>query len=131
MILCRSNFCCCLLLNRVEFYEISWTVARQAPLFMRFPRQEFWSGLPFPSPRDLPCPGIEPMSLALAGRFFMLNHQGSPGTKPKRTSRTDYGTPWSNTVLFCIQNCPQVEMFSGIYKRDISWGKELQPALVL
>ena len=50
-----------------------WTVACQAPLFMGFSRQEYWSGLPFSPPRDLPDPGIEPESLtspALAGRFF-------------------------------------------------------------
>ena len=38
---------------------------------MGFPRQEYWSGLPFPSPVDLPDPGIEPASPALAGRFFI------------------------------------------------------------
>ena len=42
-----------------------WTVARQAPLCMGFSRQEYWSGLPFPSPGDLPSPGIEPGSPAL------------------------------------------------------------------
>ena len=42
-----------------------WTVARQAPLSMGFPRQEYWSGLPFPSPGDLPDPGIEPSYPAL------------------------------------------------------------------
>ena len=42
-----------------------WTVARQAPLSMGFSRQEYWSGLPFPSPGDLPNPRIEPRSLAL------------------------------------------------------------------
>ena len=42
-----------------------WTVARQAPLSMGFSRQEYWSGLPFPSPGDLPDPGIEPGSPAL------------------------------------------------------------------
>ena len=50
-----------------------WTVARQAPLSMGFSRQEYWSGLPFPPPRDLPDPRIEPPSpeaLALASRFF-------------------------------------------------------------
>ena len=47
-----------------------WTLARQAPLSMEFSRQEDWSGLPFPSPGDLPDPGIEPMSPALAGEFF-------------------------------------------------------------
>ena len=50
-----------------------WTIAHQAPLSMAFSRQEYWSGLPFPTPWDLSNPRIEPMfpaSLALAGRFF-------------------------------------------------------------
>ena len=50
-----------------------WTVASQAPLSMEFSRQEYWSGLPFPPPEDLPDPGIKPLSLispALAGRFL-------------------------------------------------------------
>ena len=50
-----------------------WTVDYQAPLFMEFPRQEYWNGLPFPTPGDLPDPGIETASLvspALVGRFF-------------------------------------------------------------
>ena len=46
------------------------TAAHQAPLFMGFPRQEYQSELPFPSPEDLPNPGIEPTSPALAGRFY-------------------------------------------------------------
>ena len=45
---------------------------------MGFFRQEFWSGLPFPSPGDLPDPEIEPASPALAGGFFTQSHQGSP-----------------------------------------------------
>jgi len=53
-----------------------WTVAPQAPLSMVFPRQEYWSGLPFPPPEDLPDPGIEPMSPALADRFFIPEPQG-------------------------------------------------------
>ena len=44
-----------------------WTVAHQAPLSMGFPRQEYWSELPFPSPGDLPDTGIEPTSHAMAG----------------------------------------------------------------
>ena len=52
------------------------TVARQAPLSVGFSRQEYWSGLPFPSPGDLPDPGIEPMCLALASRFFTAELPG-------------------------------------------------------
>ena len=51
-----------------------WTVAYQAPLSMGFSRQEYWSGFPFPSPGDLPDPGIEPGSSALTGRFFTICH---------------------------------------------------------
>ena len=47
-----------------------WTVAPQAPLSTAFPRQEYWSELPFPSPRDRLNPGTEPMSPASAGGFF-------------------------------------------------------------
>ena len=53
--------------------RIPWTVALQAPLSMEFSRQEYWSGLPFPPPGNLPDPGIEPVSTvspALAGRIF-------------------------------------------------------------
>ena len=52
-------------LSRVQLFGTPWTVARQAPLSMGFSRQESWSGLPFPSPGDLPNPGIEPGSPAL------------------------------------------------------------------
>ena len=58
-----------------------WTVARQASLSRGFPRQEYWNGLPFPSPGNLPNPGIEATSLVspeLAGGFFTT----SPPVKP-------------------------------------------------
>ena len=58
-------------------WKIPWTMARQEPLSMEFSRKEYWSGLPFPSPGDLPNPGIEPVSLAspaLAGRLFTTVH---------------------------------------------------------
>ena len=60
-------------LNRVQLFQTPWTVACQAPLSMQFSRQEYWSGLPFPSPGDLPDPGIKLASLvspALADGFF-------------------------------------------------------------
>ena len=50
----------------------------QAPLSMAFSRQEYWSGLPFPSPRYLPEPGIKPASPSLAGRFFTTDLLGKP-----------------------------------------------------
>ena len=61
-----------------DSFETTWTAACQAPLSMGFPRQEYWNGLPFPSPGDLPDPGIEPVSPALAGRFFTAEPPGKP-----------------------------------------------------
>ena len=60
-----------------------WTVACQAPLSMRLPKQEYWSGLPFPSPGDLPDPGMEPTSPELAGRFFTIEQPGKPAFDKK------------------------------------------------
>ena len=48
------------MLSRVRLFVIPWTVAHQAPRSMEFSRQEYWSGLPFPSSADLPNPGIKP-----------------------------------------------------------------------
>ena len=52
-------------LSLVWLFATPWNVARQAPLFLGLPRQEYWSGVPFPTPGDLPYPGIEPVSLCL------------------------------------------------------------------
>ena len=60
-------------LSHVQLFVTSWTVAYQAPPTMGFSRQEYWNGLPYPPPWDLPDPGIEPVSLmspSLAGRFL-------------------------------------------------------------
>ena len=61
---------CCLVTKPCPTLETLWTVACQVPLSLEFSRQEYLSGLPFSSPGDLPDPSIEPVSLALAGRFF-------------------------------------------------------------
>ena len=69
------------MLSCVRFFVNSWSVAHQAPLFMGFPRQEYWSGLLFPPPGNLPNPGIEPTSPtspALANGFFTTEPPGKP-----------------------------------------------------
>ena len=63
----------------VWLFETPWTVACQALLSVGFPRQECWNGLPFPSPGDLPNPGMEPMSPALTSRFIYFFTAESPG----------------------------------------------------
>ena len=68
-------------LSCVQLSSVTWTVAHQAPLSMEFFRQEYWSGLPFPTPGDLPNPGVEFASLAppaLADGFITPHYLGSP-----------------------------------------------------
>ena len=65
-------------LSHVQLFVTPWTVAHHAPLSVEFSRQEYWSGLPFPSSVDLPNPGIEPGSPALQPDSLPLSHQESP-----------------------------------------------------
>ena len=69
------------LLSCVQLFAAPWTVACQAALSMEFSRQEYWSGKLFPSPGDLPNPGIKPRQ-----NFYHLSHQGSPKEVKNGTS---------------------------------------------
>ena len=72
---------CTQLLSCVQFFVTPWTVVCQAPLSVKFFKQEYWSGLPFPPPGNPPKPGIEtssPMSSGLAGGFFITAPPGKP-----------------------------------------------------
>ena len=71
----------CCVLSRVQFFATPWTIARQSPLSMGSSRQEYRTGLPFPSPGDLPDPGIEAETLlspALSGGFLTTAPPGKP-----------------------------------------------------
>ena len=59
-------------------FATPWSVAHQAPLSMGFPRQEYWNGLPFPSPGNLHDPRIESASPSLTGEFFTAEPPGKP-----------------------------------------------------
>ena len=62
----------CQSLSHIQLFATPWTVAGQAPLSMELSRREYWSGLPFPSPGDLPHPGTEPTSLiSCVGRWVL------------------------------------------------------------
>ena len=69
-----------------DCFATPWTIAHQAPLLMGFSRQEYWSGLPFPSPGDLPDPRIKPTSPVLAVDSLTLSPLGSP-------TETEPGSP--------------------------------------
>ena len=67
-----------MLLSCVRLFGTPWTVAYQAPPSMGFSRQEYWNGLPFPSPGDLPNPGIEPRSPAFQADTLTSEPPGKP-----------------------------------------------------
>ena len=76
-----------------------WTVACQAPLSMGFSRQEYWSGLPFPSPRDLPDPGMEPGSPALQTGSLPCDPPGKPLGKLGETVIDTSHKSWQPTKM--------------------------------
>ena len=93
--------------NHVPLFATLWTIARQAPLSMRFPRQEHWSGLPCPPARDPPYPGTEsaslisPASPALAGGFFTMSATWEPSFRESSLSPESLIPPsWSSWGLF-------------------------------
>ena len=65
-------------LSRVRLFAILWAITYRAPPSMEFPRQGYWSGLPFPSPGDLPDPGIKPRSPAVQPDALLSEPPGKP-----------------------------------------------------
>ena len=90
----QSCACACMYVpSRVRLFVTPWTVARQAPPSMGFSRQEYWSGLPFPSPGGLPDPGLEPaLAPALTSGFF--------------TTSTAWETNPAAAAAKSLQSCP-------------------------
>ena len=87
----------CYSLSRIRLFATPWTVAHQAPLSLRFSRQGCWSGLPFPSPGDLPYPGIEPGSPALQEMQVQSRGQDDrlEEVMAAHSSILDWRIPWT------------------------------------
>ena len=81
-------FIVAVVVSRIQLFATPRTVARQAPLSMGFSREEYWSGLPFPSPGDLPDPGIKPRSPALQADALTSEPPGQP-------SSLTWSIPWT------------------------------------
>ena len=105
-------------LSRVRLFATPWTVAYQAPLSMGFSRQECWSGLPFPSPGDLPNPGIEPGSPALQADAL-------PPEPPRKPLTTVTAKSLQSCPTLCdsIDGSPPGPSIHGIFQaRVLEWG---------
>ena len=96
--------------SRVRLFATPWTVAYQASPSMRFSRQEYWSGLPVPSPGDLPNPGIEPRSPALPADALTSEPAGKPKARSqqkidisnKKNNFADHNPSQRFTAFACI-----------------------------
>ena len=97
-------------LSHVGLFATLWTVGCQASPSMGFSRQEYWSGLPFPSPEDLPDPGIEPRSPALEADALTSEPPGKPGSIPGAGRSTGEGIgyslqySWASIVVQWVKN---------------------------
>ena len=91
---------------------------------MGLPRQEFWSGLPFPSPGDLPNPGIERASPALQADSLPLSHLGSPEEQPKVTVMDHHG-PHATFPTPMVPEIPDSQFYTS--HKDIPLGRKLRP----
>ena len=105
---------CAQLLHHVPLFATAWAVARQAPLSMGFLRQEYWSGLPFPPPEDLPDPGIKPRSPALQVDSLPAEPQGKPFVHESEVKLLSpvqlFGIPW--TVVY------QASLSMGFFRQE-------------
>ena len=99
----------------VRLFVTSWTAAHQAPPSMGFSRQEYWSGLPFPSPGDLPDPGIEPRSPALQADALTSEPPGKPWT-----------WVWANSWRLWSTGKPGMLQSMGLQRVGHNWATEQQ-----
>ena len=118
--------CCC-----VRFFVTPWTVAHQAPLSLGFPRQEYWSGLPFPSLGDLPDQGIEPTSPAMQADALLLesHNLGSAPSHPrlKLFLQTMLGTVGAGRAEANSSNCAGKQSPRNLSSTKRKWGCPLCP----
>ena len=103
------------------FCPMPWTVAYQSPLSRGFPRQEYWNRLLFPSPGDLPNPGIKPVSPALASWFFTTEPPGKPlYISPAAAAKLLQSCP---TLCDPIDGSPPGSPVAGIFQAKVlEWG---------
>ena len=125
------NLPCTRACSVISDFVTPWSVAHQAPLSIGFPRQEYWSGLHFPPPRDLSYPGIKPEWAALAGDSLPLSHQGSLKIK---VSKTKDCVRWTQSllvplfsfiwvlvlVILCFNHLSILKRLQN-YKQESSW----------
>ena len=110
--------------SHVQLFVTPWTVAHQVPLFMEFSKQEYWSGLPFPSSGDLPDPGIKPRSPALPAASLLTKCSGKTlgslliKRSPPPTHPQGYSTRSRSISCFLSENQQEVALREYIQKQD-------------
>ena len=108
--------------SRVQLFVTPWTVAYQAPPSMGFSRQEYWSGVPFPSPGDLPYPGIEPGSPVFQADSLTSELPGKPKNNTSRLYLA-LGNPGYDIKKKLIYRICSSFHFNHCFFAFISWAK--------
>ena len=114
--------CVCVHSQSCLTLQSPWTVAHQAPLSSKFSRQEYWSGLPFPSPGDFPDPRIEPVSLAspaLTGGFFTTAAPGKPLSHIRYVNSFHPAKDCLNNALLLVSSNLCLEAAREMYPLDL------------
>ena len=113
-------------LSHVRLFATPWTVAYQAPPSMGFSRQEYWSGLPFPSPGDLPDPGIEARSPALEADALTSELPGNPNLQqkpPAMIKGSEFELPRSKSqTQYPVVGCDTLDQLLKTFKpNSLPW----------
>ena len=116
-------------LSRIQLFATSWTVAHQAPPSMEFSRQEYWSGLPFPSPGYLPDPGIKPGSSVLQADALPSEPPGNKAVLDNLNESNPYPHhfPYQTVTVGTHPNCPGARLKTHHSKKRRPW--HLVPSL--
>ena len=115
------------MLSCVLLFVTPWTVAHQALLSMGFPRQEYWNGLPFSTPGDLPDPGIELASPALAGKFFTTVPHGEAFSSVQFSRSVMSDCLWPHELQHAMPPCPSPT--PGVYSNSCPLSRWCHPAI--
>ena len=121
-------------LSHVSLFATPWTVAHQAPPSMEFSREEYWSGLPFPSPGDLPDPGIKPGLPHSRQMLYHLSHLGSPMIKGETDCNKDWtlkSLQWLSSHNMNEAGRLQEKQYKALRKDTFYWVSESETAGVM
>ena len=126
---CVGAHVCTYMLSHVWLFVTPWAIACQALLAIGFTRQEYWSGLPFPPPGDLPNPGIKPTCLVLSfiGRLIFYDYCHLGSLQHITSANKHSSSEWKNVWLPCSNNFYDFSKTSEYSTNSFTWPTRIDP----